>query len=189
MELVESIEDINKWLKRDFGCHTDGRPWFRIVFAYDQLEKRWMTHTDEGIKLLYPEVREVVKYRHYIPHTHYILERIVTILPGVETDLVEREPYEVLWTFMDYKGDYLPPRFIACKMIIEQVFENKRTGPKKYKNPEDLKQEEDRYLDMMNYLWGDITAVEDHLTLGTGIVVPRNYVRSDKDVNTDGSTD
>lgn len=192
MEIVESIEKINKWLDRDYGRHTDGRPWFRVVFAYDQLEKRIMTHTDVGIQLLFPEVREVPKYRHYIDHKMYILERIVTILPGVETDLVEREPYEVLWTFMDGRGNYLPPQYAACKMIIDQVFENKRAGVKKYKNPEDEIPDKDKLSDMMKYLWGDITAVEDHLALGTGVVVPGNYVRNDKkgkeDDNIDRST-
>lgn len=177
-ELAEKIEDINKWLKRDYGCHTDGRQWFRVVFAYDQLEKRIMTHTDEGLQLIHPEIRLVPKYRHYIPHSHYILERIVTILPGVETDLVEREPYEVVYTFMDKNSNYLPPLYAVCKFILDTLYENKRVGIKKYTNPEDLKSEEEKHLEMMKYLWDDVDSDPDLISFGRGVAVPTTYERT-----------
>jgi hypothetical protein len=178
MELIEKIEDLNFWLKRDYGCHTDGRPWFRIVFSEGLLEKRWMTHTDDGFQLLYPEVREVPKYN-YIKEK-YVLERIVTIIPGVETDLVEREPYEILWTFMDRFENYLSPRFAACKFIIEQIYENKRQGIRKIKNPADEIEEEQRLEDMEEFLFGNETPVGDALRYGSGVTVsiPRGVIKN-----------
>ena len=169
MLLIEKIEDINKWLSRDYPHHSDGRPLFRVVWSEDQFEKRWVTHTDSGFELLNPVVKEVPKYRQYI-QGRYILERIVTIIPGVETDLVEREPYEVMWVFQDRHGEYLPPRYDACKIVIEQVYENMTRGvPVKKEDPEAY---EKRIKHMEDILFGDESPVTDALHYKEGVVVP-----------------
>lgn len=171
MLLIEPIEKINEWLARDYPKHIDGRPMFRIVWSEDQFEKRWIDTTKDGLQLLNPVVEEVPKYKQYI-QGKYILERIVTILPGVETDLVEREPYEVLWVFQDRHGEYLPPRYDACKIVIEQVYENMTKGVEVKK--EDPDAYEKRIKHMEEILFGNESPVTDALKYKEGVVVPGN---------------
>jgi hypothetical protein len=166
MELVEPIERINYWLKREFGCHINGSPNWRVVFSEDQYEKRWMTHTETHLELINPEVRETKKYPHI--KERYILEHYIEIPPG--SDLVVNLSYEVIWTFEDRHGNYLPPRIDACKFVIEQVMENMmHIGHKKYK--EDLSPEaHQEKLDKMEaVLFGNETPVGDALAHKFGV--------------------
>jgi hypothetical protein len=176
MELAEPIERINKQLLNQFGIHTDKRPRFRVVWSEDQYEKRITSHTKDGLSLLNPMVLEVPKYKHYISE-RFILEQL-SIVPGnQETDLVENLSYEPLWAFEDRHGNYLPPRYDACKIIIDQVYENMSNagkGIKKYTNPDDLISESERIDRVEKILFGEETPVGDALRHGYGIVVPEN---------------
>src|SRR5260221_14756711 len=120
MELREQIENINKKLLEEFGKEFNGEPRFRVVFSDDQYEKRLTDFTDEGFQLLQPEVRLLPKYKQHI-REKYILERLVPVPEGVETDLVEKVSYEPAWVFQDKNGNYLPPFFEGCKLIIESL--------------------------------------------------------------------
>lgn len=169
MELVEPIEKINYYLERDFGKWLDGRPNWRVVFANDQFEQRIMTHTDEGLELMYPEVRTVRKYQH-IERDRYVLERLVPVVG--ETDLVTQTSYEPAWTFADRFGNYLPPRFDACKYIIEGIYAQiDQAGTHvKYKDPNATKEERLKMiLDMEEKLFGNETPVGDALAHKFGV--------------------
>lgn len=123
MELTEPVENINKQLVNLFGIDTiTSLPIWRIVFSEDQFEKRKMTHTDEGLQLLYPQVREVPKYRQWI-HRKYVLERL-TIIPEINMDElpVNILSYEPLYVFEDKKGNPLPPKIEAAKYIIDTIY-------------------------------------------------------------------
>lgn len=167
MELVEPIERINKLLEVHFGHHDDMRPRFRVVFANDQLEKRWVTHTNEGFQLLHPEVQEVRKYQDKIDR--YVLEQLSIVPPGLETDLTEPLSYEPLWTFEDRHGDYLPPLFEMCKFVIDQIYARiNGTAPKPiYKEDPDKEAKELKKIE--DYLFGDETRVSDDLGLGIAV--------------------
>lgn len=171
MELAEPLERINYQLQRDFGREVDNSPIWRVVWANDLLEKRIMNHTDEGIDLIHPEVREVRKYKHI--HDRYVLERLVPVMG--ETDIITPVSYEPAWTFQDRHGEYLPPRFDACKFIIETIYSqiDKAGTHKKYNDPNAT--EETRLkmiMDMETTLFGNETPVGDALAHGYGIVVP-----------------
>lgn len=168
MELTEPIERINELLSREFG-HKFNKPEWRVVLAGEQFEKRVMEHTDEGLELLTPEVRTVRKYQHIKPD-RYVLEREVPVQG--ETDLVTKTSYEPAWTFEDRHGNYLPPRFDACKVIIESIYGSVGLNYiKKDKNmtAEAMKAEIDR---MEELLFGNETPVGDALAHGYGVVVP-----------------
>jgi len=183
MLLIEQIDDINTNLLRDYGRELDGRASFRIVWSDDQLEKRRVKNIN-GVELLFEEVREMLKYD-YIKG-RYILERIVNVMElDPETDLVEKMPYEVLWVFMDRRGDYLPPRTDACRLVIDQLLVNMDSSDlhgaykdssgiyKKYNDPEDSEEvREAKIQEMEDYLFGDETPVGDALAYKSGVTVP-----------------
>ena len=50
---------------------------FRITWANDETEMRLVGELDNGIQLLYPEVREVKKYPYL--KDFYVLERLVVV--------------------------------------------------------------------------------------------------------------
>lgn len=171
MELRETIESINYKLEKEFGQEFNGQPRFRVVFSEDQFEKRFTDFTDEGLELLFPEVRELPKYRQHI-HQKYILERYVPIVG--ETDLTVNMSYEPAWVFQDKDGNYLPPFFDGCKFVIESIYSlmNKKGIHAKYTDPMLDPTEREKKLDnIKNELFGNETDVGDHLTYGTGVVV------------------
>lgn len=171
MELTEPIENINLRLSQVYGRESNNQPKFRVVWSEDQFEKRWTQHTPEGFELLYPEVRELPKYRQYI-QAKYILERLCIVPPGA--DLVDKTSYEPIWTFQDKNKNYLPPRYDVCEFIIETMYNAMRkagSGHAKYKDPNKSPEERQKMvLDMEHKLFGDETDVGDALAHGSGIV-------------------
>lgn len=117
---LEPIEEINKRLVDHYGYFEDGQPNFRIVWSDDQLEKRLVDYTEEGLSLLVPEIREVRKYN-YIKHK-YVLERLVPV-PFYNKELVTKLSYEPVWTFEDAEGNPVPPRFISAKILADGIIE------------------------------------------------------------------
>jgi hypothetical protein len=172
MELRESIESINEKLvenyNRDIG---DGRPNYRVVWSDDQFEKRITTHDSHGNQLIHPEVRLLPKYKQYIRH-RYILERL-TLITG-ETDLLEKIAYEVIWTFQDKNGKYLPPWFEACRHIIENILMNMaaKNYYTKYKDTMSKEQYIAEIQKMEDELFGNESIITDALHYGFGVTVP-----------------
>lgn len=138
MFIPESLEIINKRLSDYYGKFEDGRQNWRVVWSDDQVEKRLMSHTDEGFELLTPVVREVKKYS-YIKHK-YVLERLIPIPSFHGQDLVDKTSYEPVWTFEDSQGNPLPPIWEAIYLLIQVVKENLAGAGKKtpYKLPEEM---------------------------------------------------
>jgi hypothetical protein len=172
MELREQIEDINKKLLEEFGLELDGRPRFRVVFSNDQFEKRMTDCTDEGFELIRPEVHILPKYRQWIKD-RYILERLVPIIG--ETDLIEKMSYEPCWVFRDKLGNYLPPFFDGCRMVIESLFAamGRKDTFTRYKDKNISREEHLAHLQKVeDELFGNETQLTDDLHYGSGIVVP-----------------
>lgn len=179
MLLTEPIETINRQLIDQFGLDTiTGRPMFRVVWSEDQFEKRLTNCTDEGLQLLYPEVRELPKYRQWIKEK-YVLERLV-LVPDVSLEELagEKLSYEPLWVFEDRYGNYLPPRFDAAKIVVDTVYA--ATGKQslaKYKDEENTPEGKlKRIAGIEQELFGNESSVGDALAHESGtIIVPRNY--------------
>lgn len=168
MELREPIEEINKKLLENFGTEFGQSPRFRVVFSEDQYEKRMTDTTDEGFELLYPEVRELPKYKQWI-HAKYILERLIPV--HGETDLVTKVSYEPAWVFQDKHGNYLPPFYEGCVHIIESMFELiGQKGHAKYKDPNiTLEARMEQIKQVEKDLFGDESNMTDDLHSGSGV--------------------
>lgn len=182
------VDILNKRLIQYFGIDTDSfRPMFRIVWSDDEMEKRQVTHTDEGLELLYPVVKEVPKYRQWCPHKH-LIERLVVVPDYQVEELADAKvSYEPLFVFMDKNGDYLPPKWEVCQFVIDAVLtaqsiaKNKGHGNRmvKYKalnREETILQRKARIESIVEYLWGDQSSLMGTTKTGESIIVPGRMV-------------
>jgi hypothetical protein len=198
MVAAKEVEKINLSLIDFYGINTfSSQPIFRIVWSNDQFEKRLMHHTDAGIELLYPEVREVPKYRNWCPN-RYILERLV-VVPGEQVKELAglQVSYEPLYTFEDGRGLYLPPKLEATKFIIDTVLSTQAvskafiTGNEsierrtvRYSDPENTQEaamhmKKARIDNIIEELGGDESSLMGTtIDCGSAIIVPQNYERS-----------
>ena len=173
MELPETIVNLNKRLRDYFGYFDGIQPNYRIVWADDQLEKRLVDCTPEGMQLLYPEVREVKKYN-YIKE-RYLLEKLVPVSELNAHELVDELSYECIWNFEDQYGFPLPPKWEAIEFILDTL--HKQMGKKAiYKEPEKTVESEKERIDgLIEDLFGNETSVGDALSYGSGVAVPHNF--------------
>ena len=176
---MEPITTLNQRLIDRFGLDSNtARPMFRIVWADDQTEKRAVEHLDSGIKLLFPEVREVKKYS-YLKGVH-VLERLVIVPDEQQRELAGLKlSYEPLWVFVDASGNALFPKWEPTQLIIDTVMAAiGKTSLRKYTDPE-LSEgaNEERITKLHEELFGNETDTGDALRYKEGVVVPPTYVK------------
>lgn len=185
MEIAEPIESINKQLIDLFGVDTaTGQPIFRVVWSNDQIEKRMVDTTAQGLVLPFPVLREVPKYRQWI-QDRFILERLV-IVP--ETNVQElaglKLSYEPLWVFQGKDEKYVPPTLWGCKFVIDALYAALgKSSLAKYvdeeaKNPQEVK--EKRINALEEQLFGDESNLLGRTITGEAIVVPQSYETTQK---------
>lgn len=177
-EISEPIESLNRQLVDLYGIDTiTGRPIFRIVWSEDQFEKRMTKFTDEGLEMLYPEVRELPKYRQWIQNK-FILERLVLIPQINQEELpVEKLSYEPVWVFEDNKGNPLPPRMDASKLVIDSMYAalGKQSMAKYVDNTNTPEAKAARILKIEEELFGNESNVGDALAHNQAVIVPRKF--------------
>lgn len=180
IDIPRDVEIINELLQRHFGIDTStGQVMWRVVWSDDQFEKRLMPVTDEGLQLLYPEVREVPKYRQWIPHM-WVLERLVAVpdMNKIELPTVKLS-YEPLFPFHDRYGNPTKPTYQACEWVINLIYAAQGRGnlSEYLKHPEGENAEEaielkkQRVDSIVQDIFGDETDVSDHLSRKTGVVI------------------
>lgn len=183
---MESLERVNTNLQAEFGDDHNS-PKFRVVYSDDQFEKRWMTHTDEGLQLIHPEVRLVPKYKHYIKN-RYILERFVPIVG--DSDLTVKVGYEPCWTFAEGIDITSDTFYDACKFVIEGLLARagRPSGHAKYKDPDESPEARSLKIDKMKeFLFGNETDTGDALAYKEGVTVPHNYEKTSTTVEKQGN--
>lgn len=178
MELLESIERINKRLRDQYGIEDTGESTWRVVFSEDEIEKKLSNFTDEGFELLTPIVVERPKYRQWI-NQKYVLERATPVLNERDRVILDKKySYEPVWVFEDNHGKPLPPKWEAIVVIINTIHKNAAQAVGvKYKDPESnkdeaLEQKEIRLQKLQEDLFGNETEVGDALAHKQAIVVP-----------------
>lgn len=166
-ELAEPIERINYYLEKEYGKWEDGQARFRVVWADDQYDKRWTQHTDEGLELLHPEVRELPKYQHC--WGFYVLEQLSIVPEG--SDLTTKLSYEPLWVFWDKNKKYLAPRFDMAKYLVDAMYARKGVFRPVEKNTsaEVLRARKAELEKVERDLFGNETPVADALAYGWGV--------------------
>lgn len=176
IDIPPEVKRINQLLIDHYGLDTStGQPVWRVVWSDDQYEKRLMDTTDEGLTLLYPEVREVPKYKQWVV-SKWTLEQLV-IIPEINNRELPatRMSYEPMFPFEDNQGNALPPKFEVCKFIIDLVYAARgKTSMAKYKEPsqeESLELKRQRVDQLVVDIFGDETDVSDHLSRKTGVVI------------------
>lgn len=166
-------EEINKRLKDHFGQADSGDAIFRIVFSEDQFEKQLTEYTAEGLQLLYPEWREVPKYRQWI-HQKYILERLVAVPAINSKELTVKVSYEPLRVFERGDGTPLPPKWEAAKFTVDLLYHalGKENMWPKYMDPGDPPEaKEARLKQLQEELFGNETEVGDALAHKQGVAL------------------
>lgn len=172
--LPQDIQDINEKLKRHFGVDTEsGQPIWRVSWSNDQYEKRLTEYTDEGLKLLFPEVRELPKYQWC--RDRWIIERLV-LIPDVHLGELptQKKSYECMQYFEHFKtGDAIIPSFEACKFIVDTVYAAmSKRGMRHY--VEDLAKEtpekrEERINKIQDELFGDESSLLGRTITGEAV--------------------
>lgn len=178
---MERLEDLNKRLIDHFSVAWNGEAIFRIVWSEDQFEKQRCEYSEKGILLLYPEIREVPKYRQWI-HNKFVLERLVAV-PSVNTnDLTTKVSYEPLFVFEDKDGNALPPRWEAAKFVIDNVMAAQgNDNLTKYADKnEPIEVKEERINRLQEELFGNETNTGDALAHGQGVAgfYPNNDMKN-----------
>jgi len=172
------FDEINRRLIDKYGKFED-QPYFRLVWSNDCFEKRWMTHTDEGWKLLQPEVRLVPKYLDR--KDRYVLEGLMAVPLGVETDLTTPISYEPVWTFR-HGDNYVRPTWYAIWTILEIVRENQENAGasrefhgeilgvnEDLEKEEQLEKKQARVIELEKELFGNETAIGTALSHRSGV--------------------
>jgi hypothetical protein len=176
---MESIETLNQRLIDHYGNDSDtNRPIFRIVWANDQTEKRMVSELDNGIKLLFPAVREVKKYS-YIKDL-YVLERLVVVPDIDQTELpVSKLSYEPLWAYCNADRQPVAPMWEATKFIVDTLYAalGKRSMAKYVDDEKNTTKEgrEERIKTLQDELFGNETETSHALRYKQGIIVPNSY--------------
>jgi hypothetical protein len=175
---METIEVLNQRLKDHYGTDVaSNKPIFRIVWADDEVERRYVHNLDSGIILLFPEVREVKKYS-YLPHL-YVLERLSVVPEEQQRELGLKVSYEPIWAYADDKRNPLPPIWDATKLVIDALYAALgKSSMAKYTDTEEnttIEGREQRITKLHEELFGDETETGDALRYKEGIVVPSNY--------------
>lgn len=172
MELTEKIDSLNQQLRDLYGIDTiNSLPIWRIVWSESQFEKRMTTHTDAGIELLFPEVRELPKYRQWIKEK-YVLERLV-VVPAINLNELGgvKVSYEPLYVFMDKGMNYAPPCIEVAQFVIDTVHaaEGKSSLAKYKDKSESMDEREVRLQRIERELFGNETEVGDALAHKEGV--------------------
>lgn len=177
--IMEKIEVLNQRLIDYYGIDSNtGQPIFRIVWANDQTEKRYVNALDSGIQLLYPTVMEVKKYP-YLKDTH-ILERLV-IVPDINCGELpgKKLSYEPVWSYRDVGNNPVFPIWNATKFVVDSLYAalGKKSLAKYVEDEKDRTEEgrQERIEELQDELFGNETDVSDALAYGDGIVVPSSY--------------
>lgn len=184
------LDSINQGLRERYGIDTlTGLPIWRVVWSDDQFEKRYGTFDDITSAGIYirtvTEVREVPKYKQWIQQK-YILERLVVVPEHQQKELADAKmSYEIIWTFEDAAGRYLPPVLRACEFIINTVYAAQygTHNLKKYEDTENsqeaaLEQKKKRVDGIVEELWGDQSSLGGTTKTGETVIVPRNFERT-----------
>lgn len=174
MELAETIQTINNTLENLFGKDSvTNMPIWRVVWSEDQYEKRLVNTTPEGWELLTPMVREVPKYRQWIPEK-YVLERLVIVPEQDQNELLGiKISYEPIWIFETQDGRYLPPRVDVAKFVIDTIYAAQgKKSMRKYVDEEEKNPEETRAAHIQKLyeeMFGNETETGDALAYKEGV--------------------
>ena len=172
MELTEKIESLNQQIRDLYGIDSvNSLSMWRIVWSETQFEKRLTEYSDSGIALLYPEIRELPKYRQWITEK-YVLERLVVVptvnlkeLGGVQVS------YEPIYVYMDKGQNYAPPCIEVTQFVIDTIYaaEGKHSMAKYKDNGETPDKREVRLQRIERELFGNETDTGDALAHGEGV--------------------
>lgn len=134
------IEIVNNQLIQAFGKTHEGKPKFRLVWAFDQTEHR-RCFGKNGIQYLYPQVEEVKKYD-YLPNNVWVLERWI-YHNNPEVVAVEGGGYEPVWAFFDKFGKPYRPFW----KVVSFVARSAERGVEKHLTPKDFEIAEREEID------------------------------------------
>jgi len=173
------IERLNEKLSDHFGRDINtNQPMFRIVWADDEVEKVLAHDTEFGVQLLFPEMREQMKYS-YIKHM-FVLEQLV-VVPESQLDVLlgRKLSYEPVWTYCDGDKNPVKPIWDATKFIIDTLHAAMgKKSLRKYVDDEKNTTKEgrdQRIKELQLELFGNETETSDALRYKEGIVVPNSY--------------
>jgi hypothetical protein len=133
-----------------------------------------VSELDNGIALLFPEVREVKKYP-YIKDL-YVLERLVVVPDMNQMELpVSKLSYEPLWAYCNAERQPVTPMWEATKFLVDTLYA--ALGKSSLDSEKNTTKEgrEERIQELQSELFGNETEASDALRYKQGIIVPNSY--------------
>ena len=173
-ELPTDVKIINRMLQENFGVDTiSGQPMWRVSWSNDQYEKRLTDYTPEGFHLLTPAVYELPKYQWV--KDRWILERLC-LIPDVHVGELptQKQSYECMYPFQNaYTGEALPPKYEACKFVIDTVYAAMgKKSMRKYVDEEEkhpVEAKEQRIKQLTEELFGDESSLLGRTVTGEAV--------------------
>lgn len=186
---MHDIENINENLVRIYGTNLTYQPLWRVVFAPDLMEKRFVSEPEFIGSLFhrfFSGVKEKPKYPKGIWGECFILERMFSSMHAIippPDDVINWDGYEPFWSFMTGKGKErkpIRPTWSAVNHLVRSALYGHRqtlteawdAEEKKYKN---------EAAEIREMLDDDIPWKILQMKHGEGIVVPNNFERSTSD--------
>lgn len=183
MELTESIEILNKRLIEYFGIDTvSAFAMYKIVWSETELVRELSYYSETGMQLFTPIIIEKPKYKQWIQEK-FVLEKLVAVPEMNIKEVGAKISYEPLYVFEDKYGNYLSPKWEACKFAIDCVHAAMgKESLNHYIDPENttekaMEAKMDRVQELESQIFGNETDITDSLRAKSGIVVPNNYSR------------
>lgn len=183
---MNDIEFINKNLKEIYGTNLTYQPLWRVIFAPDLLEKRFVSEPEFIGSLFhryFAGVKEKPKYPKGTWGECYILERMFSSMHSLMAppeDVIVWDGYEPFWSFVTGKGEHrkpIRPTWAAVNILVRSaLYGHRQTLTEAYDAEEkSWKNEAAEIRDMLDDdLPWRIMQMKNH----EGIVVPNNFERS-----------
>ena len=173
--LPKDIRNLNKMLATNHGESFNHKPWFRISWTDDELEKRVGLFNDFYGDIFIRQfhgMREVRKYEGPQYKERWVLEKLIFVDNPEVWDLMNTGSYEPIWVFRSPGGGYQKPIYKSVDFVIGML-----NSPKKYMNDKMLDSDEDIKLE------AEVASIKDMFDQNASmfdeeatIVVPHNFI-------------
>jgi len=175
---LSPVKHINKYLKEHHGSDLLSRPFYRIVWSEDELEKRFAMYdnmlSDHIIFNTVKKLKEVRKYANPIYKERFILEKLILDIdnPEVWDTTMGRGSYEPIWVFRGLGDTYQVPTLKTVDFVLRMLLGKKEHRDQRMEDNEEESSLQAEIADCQEVLGGSEGAIASQLRDRSAIIVP-----------------